>query len=107
MIEAARRLMLDGIAIAVAGTEDEAIALLAAHHKEQGGAPQATAVGNGGRVIETRCNSPRGKFGMPPISEAEHLVKVLDCLATRLAPTAADALIALARCVDDLDATGL
>ena len=39
---------------------------------------------DGGRVLETRCNGPRGKWGTPPISEAEHLVKVRDCLATRL-----------------------
>jgi len=62
---------------------------------------------DGGRVIETRCNGPIGKWGTQPISEAEHLVKVRDCLATRLAPTAAEALIALARRVDDLDAAGL
>ena len=43
-IEAARRLVLDGIAIAIAGTEEEAIQILAAHHKEQNGAPQATAI---------------------------------------------------------------
>ena len=49
-IEAARRLVLDGIAIAIAGTEEEAIHILAAHHKEQGGAPQATAIGNGFRL---------------------------------------------------------
>src|SRR6266436_3137672 len=45
-ITAARRLALDGIAIVVAGTEEEAIHILAAHHKEQGGAAQATAIGN-------------------------------------------------------------
>ena len=49
-VEAARRLVLDGIAIAIAGTEEEAIQTLAAHHKEQGGAPQATAIGNGFRL---------------------------------------------------------
>ena len=49
-IEAARRLVLDGIAIAIAGTEEEAIHILAAHHKEQGSAPQATAIGNGFRL---------------------------------------------------------
>src|SRR5487761_493408 len=49
-IEAARRLVLDGIAIAIAGTEEEAIQILAAYHKEQGGAPQATAIGNGFRL---------------------------------------------------------
>src|ERR1035437_1767799 len=49
-IEAARRLVLDGIAIAIAGTEEEAIHILAAHHKEQGGTAQATAIGNGFRL---------------------------------------------------------
>jgi aconitate decarboxylase len=43
-------LVLDGIAIAIAGTEEEAIHILAAHFKEQGGAPQATAIGNGFRL---------------------------------------------------------
>ncbi len=62
---------------------------------------------DGGRVLETRCNGPRGKWGTPPISEAEHLVKVRDCLATRLAPDAAERIIALARRVDVLDAAGL
>ena len=49
-IEAARRLVLDGIAVAVAGTREEAIHILAAHHREQGGAAQATAIGNGFRL---------------------------------------------------------
>src|ERR1700684_1880537 len=49
-IESARRLVLDGIAVAVAGTEEEAIRILAAHHREQGGAAQATAIGNGFRL---------------------------------------------------------
>jgi 2-methylcitrate dehydratase PrpD len=62
---------------------------------------------DGGRVLETRCNGPRGKWGTPPISEAEHLVKVRDCLATRLEPDAAASIIGLARRIDDLDATGV
>ena len=62
---------------------------------------------DGGRVLETRCNGPRGKWGTPPISEAEHLVKVRDCLATRLAPAVAERIIALARRIDDLDAAGV
>ena len=62
---------------------------------------------DGGRVLETRCDGPRGKWGTPPISEAEHLVKVRDCLATRLAPTAAEPIIELARRIDDLDAAGV
>src|SRR6185295_20287243 len=60
-----------------------------------------------GRVLEARCNGPRGKWGTPPISEAEHLVKVRDCLGTRLQPAAAECIIELARRVDDLDAAGM
>jgi aconitate decarboxylase len=62
---------------------------------------------DGGRVLETRCNGPRGKWGTPPISEAEHLVKIRDCLATRFEPAAAEAVIGLAGRIDDLDAAGV
>lgn len=60
-----------------------------------------------GRVLETRCNGPRGKWGTPPISEAEHLVKVRDCLATRVQPETAERIIASARRTDDLDVAGV
>ena len=62
---------------------------------------------DGGAVLETRCDGPRGKWGTPPISEAEHLVKVRDCLATRLEPDAVEAVIGLARQIDTLDAAGV
>ena len=62
---------------------------------------------DGGRVLETRCDGPRGKWGMPPISEAEHLVKIRDCLATRFEPAAAERIIGLARRIGDLDAAGV
>jgi len=62
---------------------------------------------DGGRVLETRCNGPRGKWGTPPISETEHLVKVRDCLVTRLEPASAERVIVLARRIDDLDAAGV
>jgi aconitate decarboxylase len=62
---------------------------------------------DGGRVLETRCDGPRGKWGTPPIGEAEHLVKVRDCLATRLAPAAVESVIGLARQIDKLDAAGV
>src|SRR6202045_5328342 len=61
----------------------------------------------GGRVLQTRCDGPRGKWGTPPISEAEHLVKVRDCLATRLAPDAAEAVIGLPPQIETLDAAGV
>jgi aconitate decarboxylase len=62
---------------------------------------------DGGGVLGTRCDGPRGKWGTPPISEAEHLVKVRDCLATRLEPAAVEAVIGLARQIDSLDAAGV
>src|ERR1700690_4456297 len=62
---------------------------------------------DGGRVLETRCDGPRGKWGTPPISEAEHLVKIRDCLVTRFEPAAAECIIRLARRIDDLDAAGV
>jgi aconitate decarboxylase len=62
---------------------------------------------NGGRVLKTRCNGPRGKWGAPPISEGEHLEKVRDCLATRLQPAAVENIIELTRNLDDLDAPGV
>lgn len=62
---------------------------------------------DGGRVLETRCDGPPGKWGMPPISEAEHLVKIRDCLATRFESAAAERVIGLARRIDDLDAAGV
>jgi aconitate decarboxylase len=60
-----------------------------------------------GRILETRCNGPRGKWGTPPIGREEHLVKVRDCLSLRLAPTAAEELIELASRIDSLDAAGV
>ena len=36
-----------------------------------------------GRVLETRCDGPRGVWGQAPISEQEHAVKARDCLAPR------------------------
>src|SRR5262249_45478581 len=60
-----------------------------------------------GRMLKTRCNGPRGKWGTLPIGEAEHLLKVRDCLATRLPPAAAETIIELASKIDDLDDAGM
>jgi aconitate decarboxylase len=57
-----------------------------------------------GRTLHTRCNGPRGIWGSPPISDEDHLVKVRDCLATRLPQAKAEELIALARRTEQLDA---
>src|SRR5262249_46574662 len=60
-----------------------------------------------GRLLETRCNGPRGKWGTPPVSEAEHLVKVRDCLATRTEAGKVERIIELARRIDACDAAGV
>ncbi len=57
-----------------------------------------------GRVLETRCDGPRGMWGQPPITEAEHLVKVRDCLATELSAESTERAIALASRIDALAA---
>ena len=46
-VEAARRLILDGLAVAVAGSQERALQIIAAHLHELGGAPQATAINQG------------------------------------------------------------
>jgi len=55
-----------------------------------------------GSVLETRCDGPRGMWGQPPISEADHLVKVRDCLGTTLDAGAVEKVIALGSRIDTL-----
>jgi 2-methylcitrate dehydratase PrpD len=60
-----------------------------------------------GRTLQARCDGPRGVWGKPPIPVVEHLVKVRDCLAVRLAPDAIERCVALAGSLDELPADGL
>ena len=60
-----------------------------------------------GTVVRERCERPRGSWGAEPISEAEHFVKVRDCLAGSLAPPAIDEFIALGRRFEQLDGNGV
>ncbi len=46
----ARQLVLDGLAIAIAGTSEPAIRMLSAHYQAQGGVPAASAIGLGFRL---------------------------------------------------------
>jgi aconitate decarboxylase len=50
VIARARQLFLDGLAVAVAGTDEKAIRLLAAHYRGYGARPEATALGLGFRT---------------------------------------------------------
>lgn len=60
-----------------------------------------------GTTLKTRCNGPRGKWGTPPITVEEHLVKVRDCLSTRLTERDSERLIELANGFEQLGAKDL
>jgi aconitate decarboxylase len=57
-----------------------------------------------GETLKTRCNGPRGKWGTPPISVDEHLVKVRDCFDTRLSERDRERVIELGGNLDQLAA---
>ncbi len=60
-----------------------------------------------GTMIRARCERPRGSWGAEAISEAEHIVKVRDCLAGSLAPAAIDACMELGSRFEHLDGNGV
>jgi aconitate decarboxylase len=60
-----------------------------------------------GTNVRERCERPRGSWGAEPISEAEHIVKVRDCLAGSLAPSAIDECLELGSRFEQLDGNGV
>jgi aconitate decarboxylase len=60
-----------------------------------------------GTVVRERCERPRGSWGAEPISDAEHMVKVRDCLSGSLASTAVDEFVQLGRRFEGLDRDGV
>jgi aconitate decarboxylase len=60
-----------------------------------------------GTIVRERCERPRGSWGAEPISEAEHIVKVRDCLAGTLAPPAIDECVELGSRFEQLDRNGV
>jgi 2-methylcitrate dehydratase PrpD len=60
-----------------------------------------------GTTIRERCERPRGSWGAAPISQAEHIVKVRDCLAGSLAPPEVDECMELGSRFDELDGNGV
>jgi aconitate decarboxylase len=60
-----------------------------------------------GKIIRERCERPRGSWGAEPISAAEHIVKVRDCLAGSLTSPAIDEFVELGSRFDQLDANGV
>ncbi len=59
-VAAAKRLVLDGLAIALAGTEEEAIRILADHYRGFGAREDATAIGFGFRTAPTLAAALNG-----------------------------------------------
>ena len=60
-LAAARRLVLDGLAVALAGAvEEDAVPILAAHYRRLGGAPLCTAIGCGFRTDPVRAAALNG-----------------------------------------------
>jgi hypothetical protein len=60
-----------------------------------------------GSTVRERCERPRGSWGAEPISNAEHIVKVRDCLAGTLLPAAIDECVELGGRFDELEASGV
>jgi aconitate decarboxylase len=58
-------------------------------------------------VVRERCERPRGSWGAEPISEAEHVIKVRDCLVGSLSPRSIDECVELASRFEILDANGV
>ncbi len=60
-----------------------------------------------GRQETATCRGPKGFWGLPPLSRDEHLVKIRDCLVTRLSANAVTRCIELVENLDKLDADGV
>ncbi len=60
-----------------------------------------------GRTLSERCDGPPGIWGTPPIDDATHLAKVVDCLRTSLADHERGRFVDLARDLHRLSAAGL
>jgi aconitate decarboxylase len=56
-----------------------------------------------GQRVTARCNGPKGFWGLPPLTEEEHLVKIRDCLGRRLGHDEIGRCIHLVRDLDTLE----
>ncbi len=60
-----------------------------------------------GRRVRARCDGPPGYWGKPPLTRAQHRVKIDDCFATRMAQAQAGECIGLLESLESLDAQGV
>jgi 2-methylcitrate dehydratase PrpD len=59
-VAAARQLVLDGLGVAVAGSREQPITILAEHWKSQGGNPQVSVIGHGFRTSPVAATAING-----------------------------------------------
>jgi 2-methylcitrate dehydratase PrpD len=59
-VAAARQLVLDGIAVAVAGAREQPIRILADHHRSLGGTPEVSVIGHGFRTSSVAATAING-----------------------------------------------
>jgi aconitate decarboxylase len=57
-----------------------------------------------GQRLTARCQGPKGFWGLPPLTREEHLVKVRDCLSSRLSQAQVTRCLELAEALDELEA---
>jgi hypothetical protein len=57
-----------------------------------------------GQTLTTRCDGPKGFWGLPALEREEHLVKVRSCLQTRLSQADTAHCIQLVEALETLDA---
>jgi aconitate decarboxylase len=60
-----------------------------------------------GRRETARCHGPKGFWGLPPLSRAEHLTKVWDCLGMCLSKEDSERCIQLVDRLDSIDHNGV
>ena len=62
----------------------------------------AEATLDNGEIITAQCDGPRGKWGTPPITEEEHLIKIHDCLSLKFNEQKRNEIIKLSSRFDEL-----
>ena len=58
-----------------------------------------------GATHHTVCKGPKGSWGMPPLTDEDHLLKLRDCFGRALAPREVDALLTKLDRLEKLSAT--
>ncbi|MGE0679941.1 MAG: MmgE/PrpD family protein [Candidatus Binatia bacterium] len=57
--------------------------------------------------LTSRCQGPKGFWGLPPLTREEHLTKIRDCLRARLSPEETERVILFTEALDELEGAGI